>query len=77
MEVYTVFPPNSLPTKINPIIKSPTLNIRLIVATLNGIKFCKTTARPAILAIARLFGIIKKNTAIATMKVAKVITAIS
>ena len=76
-EVYTVFPPNSLPTNIKPMISRPTLNIKLIVATLKGINFCNTTARPAILAIARLLGIIKKYTATATIKVAKVITAIS
>ena len=58
--------------KINPRIKRTTFKIMVMAETFNGKKFSSTMARPEILPTVTVLGIMKKKTAAATIRVAKV-----
>ena len=59
-DVYTVFAPNSRPTKRKPITKHSTFKIKVITEICTGIKCTKIIARPVILPKIMFPGIIKK-----------------
>ena len=74
MAVYTVFIPNSFPINKNPKIHNMIFINMVSIDTGKGTKWERTIATPAMLPTVTLLGIIKKNTAIATIVMAKVIT---
>ena len=77
IEVYTVFTPNSFPTKRNPITRSTTFSTIVSMDMEKPVSSSKTIARPDILPITTLLGIRKKYILADIMSIATVINAYS
>ena len=75
--VYTVFAPNSLPQRINPMISRRMLSAIVITESGSGIKWVRIIPRPEILLIDVWLGTRKKKTAMAVIASARVMTKIS